>query len=163
VTFSGGTGNDGLRGGSGLDVLNGGSGNDWLEGGLGIDVLTGGSGNDTFVLNTGDGPDLIYDFQPGIDKIALGDGFDAPLRFGQSGNYYRGSFGPDGELRTGTDVSEALVFGGYYRARDELYFDIDDQQLYELSFNGYGQTIEAHLLATFANGVQLSTSDFIFI
>jgi Ca2+-binding RTX toxin-like protein len=160
VNFDGGAGNDGIRGGAGLDVLTGGSGDDWLEGGRNIDVLTGGSGADTFVFNFDDGPDLVYDFQPGVDVIALGDGFAAPVLVH---GIFRGSFGSDGELRTGTDVSEALVFGSHYQPRDELYYDTDDHQLYQLSANLTDYTVKAELLATFANDVQLHTSDFIFV
>jgi Ca2+-binding RTX toxin-like protein len=161
VNFDGGAGNDGLRGGSGLDVLNGGSGDDWLEGGLGIDALTGGAGRDTFKLNFGDGPDLIWDFQPGVDKIALGDGFSAPVLFNGA---FHGSFGTDGQLRSGTDVSE-VQYPIYpnHGARDELYFDTDDGQLYQLTYDHSNYTVEAELLASFANGAQLTTSDFIFV
>jgi Ca2+-binding RTX toxin-like protein len=163
VNFDGGAGNDGIRGGSGLDVLNGGSGNDWLEGGRGLDVLTGGTGNDTFKLNVGDGPDLIYDFQPGADKIALANGFTEPYQV-YGGSSFRGSFGSDGELRTGTDVSEVQFTTGYYGvARDQLFFDTNDSQLYQLSYDNTNHTVHAELLATFANGIQLSTNDFIFV
>lgn len=161
VNFDGGAGNDGIRGGSGLDVLNGGSGDDWLEGGLGIDSLTGGAGRDTFKLNFGDGPDLIWDFQSGFDKIALGDGFSAPVFFNGA---FHGSFGTDGQLRSGTDVSE-VQYPVYpnYGARDELYFDTDDGQLYQLTYDHANYAVEAELLATFANGAQLTTSDFLFV
>ena len=52
-TSTGGDGNDtligiqGVRGGSGNDVLIGGAGNDWLAGGQGSDTLIGGAGSDT--------------------------------------------------------------------------------------------------------------------
>lgn len=36
-----------------------------ITGGLGNDVLTGGGGADTFVINSGDGSDIITDFTPG--------------------------------------------------------------------------------------------------
>src|ERR1700733_2618198 len=36
-----------------------------ITGGLGNDILTGGGGGDTFVINHGDGSDIITDFHPG--------------------------------------------------------------------------------------------------
>jgi Ca2+-binding RTX toxin-like protein len=152
VVFEGGAGNDDLLGGSGLDVLNGGTGNDWIKGGLGLDILTGGAGADHFEFDWGDGPDLIYDFQPGVDKIALNDGFYA------SG--YFATFGRDGQLATGTELPD---YAGHHNqpGRDWLFYDTDDHQLWQLSpvYGGVG----AELLATFANGVQLQTSDFVFV
>ncbi|MGL4376776.1 MAG: hypothetical protein ACRCT1_10095, partial [Microcoleaceae cyanobacterium] len=53
------------------DFLCGGIGNDFLSGDLGNDTLQGGTGNDTFLLGENRGSDLILDFQPGIDLIAL--------------------------------------------------------------------------------------------
>jgi Ca2+-binding RTX toxin-like protein len=155
VSIDGGAGNDGIRGGNGLDVLNGGSGDDWLTGGKGIDVLTGGSGADVFLFNWGDGPDLVTDFTPGVDKIALGEGFFEPGGF-------RPTFGGDGELRSGTDVSAALRSVGH-RGGDTLFWDTDDHQLYQITNGSYHHPATASLLATFSNDIQLHTSDFIFV
>jgi Ca2+-binding RTX toxin-like protein/peptidoglycan/xylan/chitin deacetylase (PgdA/CDA1 family) len=79
--FSGLGGNDTLNGGAGNDTLNGGAGNDVLNGGAGSDVMTGGPGADQFVFSgTGQSstasPDVILDFEEGIDKIDL-SGIDA--------------------------------------------------------------------------------------
>lgn len=151
VALDGGAGDDLLVGGAGLDVLDGGVGVDTLEGGRGLDILTGGSGADYFVFNSGDGPDLVTDFQPGVDKIVLGDGFST---------YYQNVFGLDGELMTGTEAPTHMR-GGYY-GRDVLFYDTDDHQLYQLNRSwGSPYAVEATLLATFGNGVQLQTSDFI--
>ncbi|MCF6198924.1 MAG: calcium-binding protein [Hyphomicrobiaceae bacterium] len=74
----GGAGNDFLYGGAnpdlligeaGADIVNAGTGNDWMWG----DAITGGGGGgaDHFVFVDGDGVDVIYDFEDGIDLIDL--------------------------------------------------------------------------------------------
>ena len=87
--ISGHAGNDAIRGGGGNDVLTGGDGRDRIEGGAGKDrieggagkdrllgnggadtlaggddndILTGGAGSDVFEFNSGDGRDIIRDF-----------------------------------------------------------------------------------------------------
>jgi Ca2+-binding RTX toxin-like protein len=152
IVIDGGGGHDYLMGGAGLDVLTGGTGDDTLQGDRGIDILTGGAGADHFVFNWGDGPDLVNDFQSGIDKIVLGEGF---------AHIPQGVFGSDLELLTGTEVPTHLRPGTPFN-RDALFYDIDDGQLYQVSRGwGGGSAVEATLLATFANGVQLQASDFI--
>jgi hypothetical protein len=111
-------------------------------------------------LNFGDGPDLIWDFQSGADKIAFCDGFSAPVFFNGA---FHGSFGTDGQLRSGTDVSQVQYSNPSYGALDELYCDTDDGQLYQLTYDHANYAVDAELLATFANGAQLTTSDFIFV
>ncbi|MBD0310715.1 MAG: calcium-binding protein, partial [Microcoleus sp. T1-bin1] len=56
------------------DSLTGGQGDDILYGEWGNDSLTGGSGNDIFVLNSGQGFDVIADFTVGQDLIGLSGG-----------------------------------------------------------------------------------------
>jgi Ca2+-binding RTX toxin-like protein len=144
VVLDGGAGHDLLVGGAGLDVLIGGDGDDTLVGGHGLDVLTGGAGADRFVLDYGDGPDLITDFQSGVDKIVLGDEFGwHPL-------------GPDGELVSGTEIPSHARFD-----HDLLFYDTDDHQLYQLGVR-YNGEYHPTLLATFGNGVTLQSSDFAF-
>lgn len=148
VVLEGGAGDDLLVGGAGLDVLVGGPGGDTLEGGLGLDILTGGTTalSDHFVLNWNDGPDIVTDFQPGLDKIELGDGFNST------------PFGSDGVLWTGTQPPTTYPYGGH----DMLFYDTDNHQLFQVSHawdSPYGA--ELTLLATFSNGVQLQASDFI--
>ena len=71
-----------LDGLGGNDTLLGGAGADVLQGGTGADRLVGGTGADVFVLAGGDGgaslaaADLLYDFEDGIDRIALAGGLD---------------------------------------------------------------------------------------
>jgi len=143
IVFEGGAGHDYLVGGAGLDVLNGGTGDDTIEGGRGLDVLTGGAGADYFIFSRGDGPDLLTDFQQGIDKIVLGQGLSFL------------PFGHDLELLAGTELPPSSPTHDAYRG-ERLFYDTDDHQLYELNpFTG------PSLLVTFANGIQLQTSDFL--
>ncbi len=69
----GGLGNDDLQGGRGRDLLNGGSGNDILSGAGSSDYLFGGQGSDQFVLSAGNGTDIIFDYQDGVDSFVLVD------------------------------------------------------------------------------------------
>ena len=65
-------GNDLLVGGSSniVDGLKGGQGDDSLFGGAGNDILYGNEGHDTFAFASGEGADIIFDFEPGEDAIA---------------------------------------------------------------------------------------------
>ncbi|MGV7215573.1 Ig-like domain-containing protein [Bradyrhizobium sp. UFLA05-112] len=47
------------------NIIIGNSAANVITGGLGNDILTGGGGADTFVINSGDGSDIITDFSPG--------------------------------------------------------------------------------------------------
>ena len=75
-SIRGDAGNDSLRGGQGNDTLDGGDGDDVLSGDLGSDRLTGGAGSDLFVFSgvgsTIAAPDVITDFQDGIDHLSIG-------------------------------------------------------------------------------------------
>lgn len=61
-------GNGELRGGNKDDHIYGGKGNDTLNGGKGDDYLEGGTGTDTYIYNTGDGFDTLYD-SDGLGEI----------------------------------------------------------------------------------------------
>ena len=68
------TGNPGanaISGADGNDRLRGLDGDDTLTGGVGNDVLEGGGGADRFVFGTGDGLDLVLDFEIGTDLADL--------------------------------------------------------------------------------------------
>ena len=69
----GGHGDDVLSGAGGDDTLSGGSGRDWLDGGAGDDVLTGGGGADLFVIEQGDGSDIVRGFRPRSDVLDVPD------------------------------------------------------------------------------------------
>jgi len=81
-------GRDVLNACGGRDSLDGGGGQDTLAGGRGGDQLTGGNGRDTFQFSTGDGADVITDFQQGLDRIEVLDESVAfnNLRVNQSGD-----------------------------------------------------------------------------
>jgi RTX calcium-binding nonapeptide repeat (4 copies)/Calx-beta domain len=69
--IKGGDGDDWLLGGKDNDTLIGGLGNDAIFGNLGDDLLTGGDGGDFFGFRSGDGTDIIADFQNGVDIIGI--------------------------------------------------------------------------------------------
>ncbi|MGB3535318.1 MAG: hypothetical protein WBA13_17605 [Microcoleaceae cyanobacterium] len=70
-TLEGSTGRDSLFGGNGVDSLLGGDDNDTLDGGKGRDFLLGGQGADSFVLRSGDGNDMIENYDDGTDNLLL--------------------------------------------------------------------------------------------
>ena len=81
-TLNGGAGNDSINGspegdsivgGKGADVIYGLAGDDTINGGAGNDTLYGGDGNDVFIYNSGNGNDVIVDYEIG-DVIKLGKG-----------------------------------------------------------------------------------------
>lgn len=96
----GGNGNDLLFGESGDDVLLGEGGDDFLLGGEGNDTYTGGEGTDIFALTSGEGVDVITDFEAGTDLIGLSSG----LSFGQ---LYRVQEGANAVI--GTFAGEVLA------------------------------------------------------
>ncbi|WP_372619416.1 calcium-binding protein [Falsiroseomonas sp.] len=69
--LSGGDGFDTLVGGGGADVLLGGAGNDALRGGQGNDRIATGDGIDRVVFGSGDGADLVSDFNINTDRVHL--------------------------------------------------------------------------------------------
>jgi Ca2+-binding RTX toxin-like protein len=67
--------NNVLTGNSAANTLTGGAGNDTLAGGQGNDVLNGGMGNDLYLVNRGDGQDLVQDANSiagNTDKLLYG-------------------------------------------------------------------------------------------
>jgi hypothetical protein len=105
--LSGTPGDDYITGLGSNDFLYGLAGNDILDGGAGIDRLFGGAGADQFVLATGGSRDIIYDFEVGVDKIALAGMDYDDLEFEE----YRGSsveviFGSDSLILRGVAVGE---------------------------------------------------------
>ncbi|WFU39379.1 Ig-like domain-containing protein [Bradyrhizobium sp. CB82] len=64
LTLTGSAAIDGT-GNSESNIIVGNDASNVITGGLGNDILTGGGGADTFVINSGDGSDIITDFTPG--------------------------------------------------------------------------------------------------
>ncbi len=63
-----------LRGGSKADTLTAGAGGAELYGGAGNDLYYGGKGNDKFWWGSGQGNDVVYNYEGGKDVIALQSG-----------------------------------------------------------------------------------------
>jgi Ca2+-binding RTX toxin-like protein len=142
-TLYGSDGNDTLLGNDGADALVGGLGNDHLWGHDGGDTLTGGGGEDHFRMSSIlDSPDMIMDFESGVDEFWLGQG----------SHYYFESenYAPNYDFTLGTAATQRPAQLIYDQSTGVLWFDID----------GNGAT-EQHVLAYFVNKPVLSGSDFI--
>lgn len=72
-TVTGTAGRDQIIGGTGNDRIIGGAGDDILVDGAGSDTLVGGAGRDIFVLTADGQTDVIADFEPGIDRLDMGE------------------------------------------------------------------------------------------
>lgn len=70
-TLTGGAGDDLILGGAGADTLSGGAGDDILFDGTGADRMRGGPGADIFVFADDGAPDIVEDFEPGLDRLDL--------------------------------------------------------------------------------------------
>jgi Ca2+-binding RTX toxin-like protein len=70
LTLDGGTGDDTIAGGQGVEVAVGGDGNDSIDGNGGNDVALLGTGDDSFVWDPGDGSDTV-EGQAGADTMVF--------------------------------------------------------------------------------------------
>jgi len=143
---------DRLYGYNGDDVMESGDGEDVLTGGLGNDVLRGGAQRDAYVVNLGDGEDMIEDdldagvgnvltFGEGIarEDVRLEvDGDDLLIHYGSGGDVVRVSnYAPDGasggtvidtfEFADGT----AVTLREFMNRAPEVANPIDDQVVLE--------------------------------
>ncbi|WP_333841472.1 calcium-binding protein [Pelomicrobium sp.] len=139
---------DRLYGYDGDDVMESGDGEDVLTGGLGNDVLRGGAQRDAYVVNLGDGEDVIEDdldagignvltFGAGIarEDVRLEvDGDDLLIHYGAGGDVVRvANYAPDGasggtvidtfEFADGT----AVTLREFMNRAPEVANPIDDQ------------------------------------
>jgi Ca2+-binding RTX toxin-like protein len=121
-TLSGGEGDDDIQGGDGRDVLSGGEGDDNIDGGNGRDTisggdgqdqLTGGQGADTFVFEEGSSteaaPDLITDFEQGLDKLDMNELLGANGLSVEQLDFTGGSEGQAGNITQGYDAQSGLT------------------------------------------------------
>ena len=105
------------------DVLSAGAGDDVLTGGSGNDVLRGGAGRDAFVLNLGDGQDVIEDALDGAQGNVLSfgegiartdvrvqvDGDDLLVHYGNRGDQVRIKHHAPAGANTDANASGAQV------------------------------------------------------
>lgn len=134
------------------DVLEASAGEDVLTGGTGIDLLRGGSQRDAYVVNLGDGEDLIEDdveagignvltFGEGIareDVSVETDGFDLLIHYGTGGDVVRVSnYAPNGTASgTVIDTFEfadgtAVTLREFMNVAPEVDNPIEDQVVLE--------------------------------
>lgn len=143
-TVTGGSKNDTIYGSSHGDVLYGDDGIDFLYGGDGNDVIVGGGGNDRlwggrgqdgfFYKDMPDGRDIIYDFNPGQDRLNL------DVLFQENG--------------LGAKNRNALIDQGYLRLSqhgDDTYVGVD---LDGYAGSRHGTEILAVLENTFKDDVE---------
>ena len=144
-TLLGGGGANDLQGKDGADTLFGRDGADTLNGGAGGDTLVGGAGADHFVFSAaGDStvaaPDLIADFQQGIDRIDL-SAIDANTAKAGTQHFHLGA--------TAGHVGDVVVS-----------LNNDHQTVVDLYVNA-DATPDARILLS-GQATQLAASDFIF-
>ena len=85
-TVRGGQGNDVVRGGKGNDLVFGDLGDDQVWGDYGDDTLIGGAGADIFWIRSGDGHDVVIDFNAAEgDRIGLTAGLTYTLAANSAG------------------------------------------------------------------------------
>ncbi|PPS39575.1 GDSL-type esterase/lipase family protein [Chroococcidiopsis sp. TS-821] len=109
---------DKLIGNGTANILRGNAGNDTLIGGFGNDTLVGGSGYDRFVFNyPAEGVDIIRDFNPDFDKIAVSQA-------GFSGGLSRGNITSQ-EFRVAGSAQNSSDRFVYNRNNGNLFFDVD--------------------------------------
>ncbi len=139
-----------LDGQSGNDTLVGGIDDDTLTGGTGNDTLDGGDGGDRYVVNAGEGIDIISDsgtegtdtlvFGPGItkDSLSLGTG-SLLIRIGASG---------DAVHVEGFDSEDANAGGSVERFEFGDGTVLSYAQLVSRGFDHYGTDVEDAMYGT---------------
>jgi len=107
-----------INGNQFANSLQGTAGDDIINGGAGNDELLGGAGRDTFLFSHSGAKhaDLILDYQPGVDRIAV-DAAAFGLTAGQAFSYVEG-------LKATTALPTFLRQGAVGAAQ-MIYFDPD--------------------------------------
>jgi Ca2+-binding RTX toxin-like protein len=115
--LDGGEGGDNLYGGEGNDVIFGRAGQDTLVGGAGVDTLRGGEGDDLYLLQRGDGGDLIID-ESGSDVLQFSDAAGAVSR---DQLWFRHT-GDDLEIRIIGTENRTIIRGWYKDETNRLEY-----------------------------------------
>ncbi len=150
--IDGGSGNDVLQGMGGSDYLKGGAGDDRISGGDGADLLSGGGGTDQMVGGAGadrfifssqldsdpGAPDVISDFEQGLDRIDL-LAIPGNVHFVGQASFALPVNAPTHEVRYEKQGANTLVQMGYFGPDGDLV------------------TMEIRLVGTF----DLTANDFI--
>ncbi|MBN1364873.1 MAG: putative Ig domain-containing protein [Syntrophaceae bacterium] len=115
-------GNDQLTGEAGDDYLDAGAGDDFLEGGTGNDTLIATDGNDVFYFGSGDGADVIQnyntDYQTKFSYVQFGEGITSEnLEYVVSGNDLQINI-----KETSDSITIKNWFGGKYYKPNYLMF-----------------------------------------
>ncbi|WFE88607.1 DUF4214 domain-containing protein [Roseibium porphyridii] len=96
----------------GNDSLNGGNGSDILVGGTGNDGLRGGAGDDVYIVNRGEGDDVIIDTGSGAngDRLVFGEGIDIEdLNMIRSGDHLRIEFHAESAAEAAAAAAKGLA------------------------------------------------------
>jgi uncharacterized protein len=144
-----GDGNDQIRGGISADIINGGNGNDKIIGNRGADIITGGEGSDQFrYLFAGEtlldaGADRITDYEIGVDRFNFSQFDTNPGLAGIQGFAFVGN--------------AAFSGGGAAQIR---YTNSGADLLVQADFNGDG-LVDMEIILQGLDGQTLTAADFI--
>jgi len=130
ATIDGGSGDDDLFGGSGIDTINGKDGDDRIYGNEGADIINGGNGDDYIYAGEGNdrargwsGNDHIYGSE-GDDNLRGDDGNDVLVSHNGNDYLYGGN---DNDVLNGGS-GEDYMDGGY--GEDTMYGGADNDRMY---------------------------------
>lgn len=147
-------GNDILSGAGGMDGLYGGEGDDILQGGAGEDYLEGGTGSDTYIFNSGDGQDWIWEdpADPGLDVLQFGAGI-TPDMISLSLGSLAISVGADGDVihLTAFDPEDPYASLGLERFRFADGTEWDSEMLLSRGIGIEGSADDDYLFGTAVN------------
>lgn len=117
-TITGGYGDETLTGGAGDDLIQGNGGNDTFEGKGGDDTLEGSWDSDTYIYNTGDGDDWIWEGD-GTDTLIFGTGIE------QTDLSFSRTWSDDLviDITGGGSVTIAYYFNQYWYEVDTIQYD----------------------------------------